>query len=78
MLFKASCGDNLTDVIRMSGCVEPVMPTGPRFNEHILVYVDSMKILSGDPDSVIWALKEHFTLKLSRILRSNPTGIWVQ
>jgi hypothetical protein len=64
MRFKAGCGDNLTDVIRMSGCVEPATPTGPRLNEHILVYVNSIKVLSGDPDSVIRALKEHFTLKI--------------
>ena len=41
---------------------------GNPYYEYILVYVDDVMIISGDPDAVVNSLKEHFLLKVV----SNP------
>jgi hypothetical protein len=37
---------------------------GTPYYEYILVYVDDVMVISGDPDAVIQLLKEHFLLKI--------------
>jgi hypothetical protein len=37
---------------------------GTPYYEYVLVYVDDVMIISGDPDAVVQSLKEHFLLKI--------------
>ena len=41
-----------------------MLADGTPYYEYVLVYVDDVMIISGDPDAVVQSLKDHFLLKI--------------